>query len=49
MRIEVSTESQERVKVALAGAMSGVGLGELRRGSIARAACASALNWIWAR
>ncbi len=31
MRIEVSTESQERVKVALAGAMSGVGLGELRR------------------
>lgn len=31
MRIEVSTESQERVKVALAGCMSGVGLGELRR------------------
>jgi hypothetical protein len=31
MRIEVSTESQEKVKVALAGAMSGVGLGELRR------------------
>jgi len=31
MTIEVSTESQERVKVALAGSMSGVGLGELRR------------------
>ncbi len=31
MRIEVSTESQEKIKVALAGAMSGVGLGELRR------------------
>ena len=31
MRIEVSTESQETVRVALAGAMSGVGLGELRR------------------
>jgi hypothetical protein len=31
MRIAVSTESQEAVKVALAGTMSGVGLGELRR------------------
>jgi hypothetical protein len=31
MRIEVSTESQEKVKVALTGTMSGVGLGELRR------------------
>jgi len=31
MRIEVSTESQDTVRVALAGAMSGVGLGELRR------------------
>jgi len=31
MRISVSTESQETVKVALAGIMSGVGLGELRR------------------
>ncbi len=31
MRIEVSTESQEKVKVALAGTMSGVALGELRR------------------
>ncbi len=31
MRIAVSTESQETVRVALAGAMSGVGLGELRR------------------
>ncbi|HEY1756559.1 MAG TPA: hypothetical protein VGG72_14250 [Bryobacteraceae bacterium] len=31
MRIAVSTESQDTVKVALAGIMSGVGLGELRR------------------
>src|SRR5580658_1962872 len=31
MRIAVSTESQETVRVALAGIMSGVGLGELRR------------------
>lgn len=31
MRIAVSTESQETVKVALAGTMTGVGLGELRR------------------
>jgi len=31
MRIAVSTESQEAVKVALVGAMTGVGLGELRR------------------
>jgi hypothetical protein len=31
MKIAVSTESQETVKVALAGIMSGVGLGELRR------------------
>lgn len=31
MRIEVSTESQDTVRVALTGAMSGVGLGELRR------------------
>jgi len=31
MRIAVATESQDRVRVALAGIMSGVGLGELRR------------------
>jgi hypothetical protein len=31
MRIAVATESQDTVKVALAGIMSGVGLGELRR------------------
>jgi hypothetical protein len=31
MRIAVSTESQDTVRVALAGIMSGVGLGELRR------------------
>lgn len=31
MRIAVSTESQETVRVALTGAMNGVGLGELRR------------------
>ncbi len=31
MRIAVSTESQDTVKVALAGILSGVGLGELRR------------------
>lgn len=31
MRIAVATESQDMVKVALAGIMSGVGLGELRR------------------
>jgi hypothetical protein len=31
MRIAVSTESDDTVKVALAGIMSGVGLGELRR------------------
>src|SRR5579863_8710325 len=31
MRIAVSTESEDTVKVALAGLLSGVGLGELRR------------------
>jgi hypothetical protein len=31
MRIAVSTESQDTVKVALVGILSGVGLGELRR------------------
>ena len=31
MRIAVSTETQDTVKLALAGIMSGVGLGELRR------------------
>ncbi len=31
MRIAVSTESQDIVKVALVGILSGVGLGELRR------------------
>jgi ABC-type transporter Mla MlaB component len=31
MRIAVATESQDTVKVTLAGIMSGVGLGELRR------------------
>lgn len=31
MTIEIATESPEKVKVALAGSMSGVGLGELRR------------------
>jgi len=31
MRIAVSTESSETVKVALAGMMTGIGLGELRR------------------
>lgn len=31
MKIQVSTESQQTIRVALAGAMNGVGLGELRR------------------
>lgn len=31
MRIAVSTESQEAVRLALSGIMSGIGLGELRR------------------
>ena len=31
MKIQVSTESQQTIRVALAGVMNGVGLGELRR------------------